>query len=501
VKGVNPLPLQIVADVPTDTPRLGFEEYAQAICQAIGSGEPPRFTIGLYGRWGTGKSSLLRAINRILSEPGYSDVIPVEFDAWRHQRSEQIVVPLLHAVMKQSKAIGDKPLTNAVTRVIRAIGMSFAFKLPYVGATLKMSDVKKAWDEDSVAALDDAFAQPFENLKAVGEALNDRRFAILVDDLDRCTADTVVSVLEAINVITDVSGFVFVLALDYEVLVQSVEHKYPGVNGHEFIQKIIQLPFRIPRLDLSDDSLIAGVIPSYAQIKHLKGISDDVATIIDLAFEANPRAVKRFVNALGLLTRIIEIRQVKVDRRLLAITLGGELRWPEEFEDLRAAVNSGDEDPLHDIRNSDSERLNHYASVLLPSEIDAATLHGILRLTAAFVATEDEEVEKAKKTDQPGTIAYNLPRLTATLEEVGWARKPGTKATFQHARVKRWRFRVLKRVVRLEEYTIAQKAKEKSWLYPAKSERWEWKLERSFSIARETDVAIAEAKRLGSTAT
>lgn len=401
-------PLQIVADVPTDKPALGFEAYALAISHAIRSGEPPQFTIGLYGRWGTGKSSLLQAIYRILSEPGYSDVIPVELDAWRHQRAEQIVIPLLHAVMKQSEAIKDESLTKAVIRVIRAIALSLEFKLPYLG-TVAASKINEALneEEEAVAALDSAFAQPFEDLKEVGNALEDRRFAILVDDLDRCTADTVVSVLEAINVITDVSGFVFVLALDYGVLVRSVENKYPGVSGHDFIEKIVQLPFRIPRLNLSDDSLIKGVLPNHLEIRHLKDIPT-VETIIDLAFEANPRAVKRFVNALGLLTRIIEIRGVEVDRKLLAVTLGGELRWPEEFEHLRAAAGSGDEDPLGNIRSSENEGLKRFASALLSDEIDAGTLDRILRLTAAFVPTEEEDEEP--KVAEPGLPAPEARR-------------------------------------------------------------------------------------------
>jgi hypothetical protein len=240
------------------------------------------------------------------------------------------------------------------------------------------------------------------------------------------------------------------------------------------------LPFRIPRLDLSDDSLIAGVLPNYAEIRHLRDISDVVGAIIDLAFEANPRAVKRFVNAFGLLTRIVEIRGVEVDRRLLAITLGAELRWPEEFEDLRAAVRSGDEDPLRDIRGAENELLSHYASTLLPGKISAGTLDGILRLTAAFVAAEEEDEEVIDmRTGRPGTIAYNRPRLMATLEELGWAKSSRSRGNFYHSAVENIRFRVLQRVVRLE-----------------KRERGDWSLHQSWSIARHTDLAIAEATRL-----
>jgi RecA/RadA recombinase len=48
-------PIQIVADVPSSSPRLGFETYAEALADAIRGGIPPQFTIGVYGPWGSGK--------------------------------------------------------------------------------------------------------------------------------------------------------------------------------------------------------------------------------------------------------------------------------------------------------------------------------------------------------------------------------------------------------------------------------------------------------------
>ena len=75
-------PIPIISDVPRDDPGLGFAEYAEALADAIRGGNPAQFTIGIYGQWGSGKSSLLNAIAKNLSRS--SDVIPVLFDAWRY---------------------------------------------------------------------------------------------------------------------------------------------------------------------------------------------------------------------------------------------------------------------------------------------------------------------------------------------------------------------------------------------------------------------------------
>ncbi len=90
--------MPIVADIPTADPGLGFREYVDALAEAVRGGQPPQFTIGLYGAWGSGKSSLLRAMAKSLTAAD-SEVLPVVFDAWRHERSEHIVVPLLYRIL------------------------------------------------------------------------------------------------------------------------------------------------------------------------------------------------------------------------------------------------------------------------------------------------------------------------------------------------------------------------------------------------------------------
>src|SRR5215470_807612 len=97
--------LPVIADLPAPDPGLGFPEYAQALADAVRGGDPPQFTIGLYGAWGTGKSSLLKALATRLEAGG--DVIPIVFDAWRYESSESIVVPLLHAIYRSVEASGN----------------------------------------------------------------------------------------------------------------------------------------------------------------------------------------------------------------------------------------------------------------------------------------------------------------------------------------------------------------------------------------------------------
>jgi hypothetical protein len=107
-------------------------------------------------------------------------------------------------------------------------------------------------------------------------------FIFLIDDLDRCLPDKAVEMLEAIKLFLDVQGCAFLLALDDEVIERGIAHRYrdyldqtdrtsesiayslnperygqyvnrvsgrklPPITGHEYLEKIVQLPFRLPR--------------------------------------------------------------------------------------------------------------------------------------------------------------------------------------------------------------------------------------------------------------
>jgi KAP family P-loop domain len=61
----------------------------------------------------------------------------------------------------------------------------------------------------------------------------------------------------------DIPGFIFVLALDYDVLVRAVSYKYSHVSGHILIEKMVQVPFRVPRLDLDPDTFARELIPDW----------------------------------------------------------------------------------------------------------------------------------------------------------------------------------------------------------------------------------------------
>jgi hypothetical protein len=83
------------------------------------------------------------------------------------------------------------------------------------------------------------------------------RIILFIDDLDRCEPENVIDVLEAMQLLVKTDLFVVVAAIDPRYVCLSLEtRKYKHIlnsskcpTGIDFLEKIIQIPFRLPFID------------------------------------------------------------------------------------------------------------------------------------------------------------------------------------------------------------------------------------------------------------
>src|SRR5688572_10323180 len=86
---------KILLDIPLDRDlALGFDELADAFASVIET-SPPQFAVGLFGGWGSGKTTLMRAIDTKLNT---KQCAAVWFSAWRYEKEQHLIVPLLDVV-------------------------------------------------------------------------------------------------------------------------------------------------------------------------------------------------------------------------------------------------------------------------------------------------------------------------------------------------------------------------------------------------------------------
>jgi hypothetical protein len=330
---------------------------------------------------------------------------------------------------------GGDAFWKSIGRGLRAI--TSEIKLSAAGVTVSGSAIGTAIDAAREPVERRRVEVPHYRLQEIGKDLTDekRRIVILVDDLDRCPPDAIVQLLEAIHVLTDVQGFVFVLALDYEVLIKAVEEKYATADAALFIEKIIQIPFWIPEVDRSE-SVINDIVPEWEQRLGLdeQGV-ETLQKVVHLALRTNPRQVKRLVNSMLIAQRILGKQgSAQTDGSILLAVIGLQLQWPARFKALHIALASNpDSELLADFpaylgELEDDIDLSTYLNEVLPGTLRAEDVLAAMKYsqtTASATAQTGREVEPEEANgpllqdieNGPHRDAFNWIR--ATLEDAG----------------------------------------------------------------------------------
>jgi hypothetical protein len=358
---LNPSSFKILLDTPPKTQlALGHDLYATALQEIITQSDP-RFAIGIFGGWGSGKTTLMEAIKARLDE---ARMVPVWFTAWRYEKEEHLIVPLLDIVREalvEWAAKHEQPnrameTASTVGKAIRSLLSGFSMKIGLPGAMDLSFDANKALTEAArlrKAERDARVPRSFYHatFRALKEAFGafiredpSRRIVVFVDDLDRCMPANALEVLESMKLFFDLDGFVFVVGLDQKVVEMAVEARYARegtlasmgdsperrISGADYIKKIFQVPFSlfpvaVTEIDNFLESIIheANLPPEQredlrATVRpHLKFLVGDAGM--------NPREIKRYINAYTLLMKV----RPYLDREVLLTleTIRNRLDW------------------------------------------------------------------------------------------------------------------------------------------------------------------------------
>jgi hypothetical protein len=292
------------SDRPSVADQLKFTHYAEAFAKIICSEHTtPPLTIGIYGSWGIGKSSLLEMIAAECEKPdtGPTTVHVVEFNAWEYNSSGEIWPALVRRVMEEMEQraqwswwarLWDTLKRNAgrewrrrrapllvaglallAVAIVAAVELEFSAGLIAAAlAALGVSGLAKVVSDAATNPVSRWVATLVENegygeeLPYMREIRDDLRFLteqmerggeqprilVMIDDLDRCEPEKAVEVLQAVNQLLDFDVFVVCLGIDARIITSAVEAHYrqllgeAGASGYEYLDKIVQIPFRIP---------------------------------------------------------------------------------------------------------------------------------------------------------------------------------------------------------------------------------------------------------------
>ncbi|SLN53955.1 KAP family P-loop NTPase fold protein [Ruegeria meonggei] len=322
---------KLLLDVPeVENLALDFGRLADTFAQIVTVSEP-RFAIAVYGSWGSGKTTLMRAIDARL-DPNLN--ASVWFSAWRYEKEEHLLVPMLdvirEGVLKWSDRTSKGQAKNAAIKLARVIGgvtsslvagLSAKAKIPGFAefsfdANKALTAAEKLDDKDIEARTPRSFYHAsFNALQAAFAAFSKMgasKIVVFVDDLDRCLPEKTLEVLESMKLFFDLSGFVFVAGLDRDVVELAIEHRYSKFSGEKsatatrltgerYLQKIFQVQFSFPPVNVSETNDLLTNIINGAGLKapQKRELEKTVRPFVaELTTESgfNPREFKRFIN-------------------------------------------------------------------------------------------------------------------------------------------------------------------------------------------------------------
>jgi predicted KAP-like P-loop ATPase len=353
--------IKVITDEPNPTGVLDFYKYSEIFSNLI-KNSSPRFSIGIFGEWGSGKTTLMRMIEKKIDTE--QNIVTVWFDAWKYEREKySSLIPFIRTIrfaLDTSNKTNDKrwqPLKRAIKKSYLAF-----LKSTMITAGPIATDLHKFWNEienndedlkDFASSLYyDADTYLQNGIKAILKEFSNFRFVIFIDDLDRCSPENALEVLDSIKSFFDFDGLIYVIGMNYDsinFLIKKKYHNNPSITGESYIKKIVQVPFQIPDWIEKDlNKFLEEVIfQNLTGYQHLNDFKANKKILLS-AIEKNPRELKRFINNIILSKEILD---TPTDKLMIIQALRFREEW-NEF--LRFILNS----PSEDVREFFKEFLN-----------------------------------------------------------------------------------------------------------------------------------------------
>jgi formylglycine-generating enzyme required for sulfatase activity len=350
---------------------LDFTPYVHALADIAMTGSTP-LTIGVFGTWGSGKTSLMRMVKEQVEAQGAA---AGWFDAWKYDKEETLWRAFLLSVLfaleeaaaknkqpteeiEKLKTLLYQPIdiekTGGVTIDLaklggKAVQGAVQIGLSFIPGGAALGKIVEELQKSGTANLSEGaldaiqrerikvhieqirFLEQFQERfrRIVAETVvrnNNGRLVVFVDDLDRCLPEKAIEVLEAIKLFVDAPGCVFLLGLDAEVIARGVELRYHDyfkdgdsqktnpIDGAKYLEKIIQLPFQIPPVEHSDmQDFVGGLSQTWPH--------PDCPIVFAEGLGNNPRQIKRTVNVFLMLWRLAAKREKKLQGAIKPVRL------------------------------------------------------------------------------------------------------------------------------------------------------------------------------------
>lgn len=301
-------------DKETKDDLIGFRVHADLIRAVVTDPTMLPTTIGLFGDWGGGKTSIMKMLEASLDPDSYPEGSPerttyksiavVYANTWQFEGYDDAKSAIISSVLLElaaHKTFGTKVQEKAVGLLKRVNWMRFAkltlkhVAVPAAAAffsggaaaipaavavasglsrlkggaaaeeaegaeTPELSELLKEDSESGIMDIKD-FRDQFEQMLKVAGI---KTLVVLVDDLDRCTPERIIENLEAVKLFLSAAQTAFVIGADRRIVEHAIREKYAQHSTddndkaqedklvRDYLEKLVQIPYTLPRLSATE---------------------------------------------------------------------------------------------------------------------------------------------------------------------------------------------------------------------------------------------------------
>lgn len=189
-----------------------------------------RFIISLTGSWGSGKTTILNIVKSKLAKDRF--ILIDNFDAWKYNNEEYLFYAMFDEIIKN---IGINFSSLELRKFVNLCNNMISSKID-----LKFSNIIL---EDKV----------IENIKETINNyldINNKRVVFVIDNLERTNEKNIILILKTIATILDINRFIYILSYDEKEMKDIFKNKL-GIN-YDYMEKVVQLPLKVPEIDKND---------------------------------------------------------------------------------------------------------------------------------------------------------------------------------------------------------------------------------------------------------
>lgn len=210
--------------------------------------------IGLFGEWGSGKTSVLNmTMNEIknMGEESENEPLIVTFSPWNYSDKDNLISLFFRNLINHL----DMPSNNKIKRKIGKVLTDYADCLDALSVLSPLGGILVNILKPIIKT-QGANLMEVPNLDSTKEKLetilkgSNQKIIVVIDDIDRLTNSQIRDIFHLAKQVGNFPNIVYILSMDREIVCRALKEIH-NIDGHEYLEKIIQIPFEIPKISKS----------------------------------------------------------------------------------------------------------------------------------------------------------------------------------------------------------------------------------------------------------